>query len=134
MSRRPSLLVLCTVLSSGCTQTYEDRIDELEERAGVDCGTVNDCDTPERANAVITCMQENLAAGVRAKAFFILGLDPVAYIYTDGTRYISVEGWCDGGDDCTFMESVCRDLATTATCGLGRVTAEPVDCEVVRDW
>ncbi len=126
-------LSLCIALSA-CTQSYEARIAELDARATVDCGSVSDCDTAEDADAAIACMRENLAAGVRAKAVFILDIDPVAYVYTDGNLYRSVEGYCIDEGDCYFTESVCRELEARERCGLGRVTVTPTDCEVVQRW
>jgi hypothetical protein len=124
------LLLACTSLSA-CTQTVEERLDELDARVTVDCGYVDKCAPQEDAEAVVRCMRDNRIAGIAAKATFILGLDPVAEVYTAEGGFVSVERYYEPAP--VFTESRCRSLTVSgyvSTCMMARAT----DCEVVREW
>lgn len=130
--RRSLLVSLVCATLSGCTDTYEDRLKELDARAMVDCGSVSDCGPQARADEVVACLRDNLAAGVPAQAFFILGLDPVAYVYALDGEYISVEGYCPLDEPCEFTEYACREV--TASGGGVCWSARATECDKVRDW
>lgn len=129
MPRCLPTLTLCLALAA-CADTLEDRIAELDARATFDCGEVSDCDTRAHAEEVTACLREKLAAGIPAKAFFIIGLDPVAYVYAlDGT-IVNLEG--DYYDGPNFSESRCNDVTVSA--GTACVYAHATECTPVRDW
>jgi len=131
MSPRPSLLVLCTILSSACAQSLDERLDELDAQVTVDCGTVLRCSPAADAQAVVTCLRDNLAAGVGAKALFELGLDPVAHVYAIDGQLVSIEGYCY--DECYFKEAICHEIVVSS--GSSCATAYPTECEEpVREW
>ena len=129
MPRSWSLLLLCSTLAA-CADTFDDRLAELDARATFDCGEVTECDSRFKADAVVACLQEKLAAGVPAKAFFILGLDPVEYVYALDGSYVSLEG--DYYDGPNFTESRCHDVAASGPTLCAQARA--IDCDVIRDW
>jgi len=123
--------LIATTLLVGCSQSLEERLDELDARASVDCGTVSDCDSRVHAEEVTSCMRTNLAAGVPARAVFILDIDPVAYVYALDGSYVYIAGYYDE-DDADFTESRCMDV--TVGSGPMCVSAYGTDCIEVRDW
>lgn len=129
MPRALSTLLLCLSLSA-CTDTLEDRLADLDARATFDCGEVGDCTSQAKADAVTSCLREKLAAGIPARALFVLGLDPIAYVYALDGAYVYIEG--DYYDGPNFTEYRCPDVTVSgsATCSY----AHGAECTAVRDW
>lgn len=130
--RRSLLVSLVCASLSACTDTYEDRLQELDAHVMVDCGEVSDCDSQTDAEAAVTCLRDNLAAGVPARALFILGIDPVAYVYALDGGYVSIDGYCPLDEPCEFTEYACREV--TASGGGLCWSALATECDKVRDW
>ena len=80
---------------------------------------------------VVVCLRDNLSRGVAAKASFILGLDPVAFVYALDGSFVSIEGYYLDGDE-LFTEYRCRDVQVTSSSTCAQ--AEATECERVRDW
>lgn len=135
MLRRAMVLALGWSLS-GCTDNHDERIAELDEHAPKDCGLVDNysCSPPAHVDEVVACLRDSLAADAGARAVFILGLDPVAFVYALDGVYVSIEGYCIGGDhdDCEFTEYRCRaiEVVPHGMCS----TARPTECTAIRDW
>ena len=126
---RVSLALIVSCLPA-CGDKLEDRLAELDTQIELDCGRISDCDIQSDADAVIACLQSNLAARIAAKATFELGLDSVEYVYALDGGYVSLAGFYQL-EERDFTEYTCRDVQTVGeTC----VTGDTVDCEMVRDW
>jgi hypothetical protein len=128
---RLSLALTLSCLAA-CTDTLDERLAELDERVEVDCGFLGDCVEASKADAAVECLRSNLAAGIGAKVYIELGVDPVLYIYAVDGAYVSLEGYVDIDTGPDFEESVCRDVQSIdmRTCSAVR----SADCEKVRHW
>ena len=123
---------LIVLTSTACEKTLDDRLAELDDNVAIDCGEVWPSATREEPDLVIACMRDNLAADVRAKAFFVLNIDFVAYVYTIDGSYMNIEGVSDHVHGDQFTESRCQDVAVVDD-GPG-FKARAIDCESIRDW
>ena len=124
------LVVLSALVIPGCGDTLDDRLSELDARATVDCGSVDECDSPGHANAVATCLGDSLAAGIGAKALLEVGIDWVTYVYALDGAYVKIEGVQDDGPN--FTEFTCSSLETSGSSLC--YGAHATDCEEVREW
>ena len=123
---------LFIILALGaCADTLDDRIAELDARADVDCGTLGDCPSQERAEGVATCLRDNLAAGVTAKAGVAVNFEEYEYIYATDGALVSLFGHSFGDDD-IFTEYRCRDVGVSVSGVCAQLRA--IDCEEVREW
>ncbi len=124
-------LAAVTAVLAACAPSPYDRIAELDERVTIDCGSVDTGCTPTaKANELIQCLKDNLAAGIVAKGE-ILDIDIVEDIYTLDGQLVSVAGYSEDGDD-MFWESRC--LGVEASGGPVCSSVITTGCQTIHEW
>jgi hypothetical protein len=133
---RTAVLTLCAALVA-CDQRPEERIAELDDAATVDCGRQSsEYAPPALAQEMVTCMNDALAGGVRAKVVLDFEIDFVSHIYTVDGAFVHLEGFTELDGEDHYHEYRCATFEATETTISGMTYAQvgTADCQEVRDW
>jgi hypothetical protein len=114
----------------GCThqQTFEERAQELEAEAPIDCGTVTlTCGTEQQVVAIVECVRGHLAAGTGARALRPY-IDRETYVYAIEGELFVLDRTFDEDLVWRWSERRCRRVGWhehSATCW----GFEPFECD-----